>query len=61
MKFEIDDKTGMIYNADRTSSNEMIPITIENLELIWKALSKTHTKLSNQKIQKIQDSKKELS
>jgi len=68
MKFEIDDKTGMVENettmdfipTETTSDDNPIshpPITSHQLETILQAVKKTQEKIVNRQIQDIQDSK----
>lgn len=65
MKFEIDDKTGMIkWITIPLSSNGQEEYTslgllepAKDLEQILQAVKKTQTKLVNKQIQEIQDSK----
>ena len=56
MKFEINDKTGMI-EADNQGFDEYWPADAKDLEAILQAVKKTQEKLVNKQIQKIQDSK----
>lgn len=69
MKFEIDDKTGMIKDettldfipTETTSGDNPVshhPVTSHQLEQILQAVKKTQEKLLNKQIQEIQDSKK---
>jgi len=62
MKFEIDDKTGMIDSRTRISEGDQwdgpsFIMTSGILEKILQAVKKTQEKLVNKQIQEIQDSK----
>jgi len=57
MKFEIDDKTGMITTPLDFSGNETEYTESFMLEQILQAVKKTQEKLVNKQIQEIQDSK----
>lgn len=56
MKFEINDKTGMI-EADNQGFDEYWPADAKDLEAILQAVKKTQEKLVNKQIQEIQNSK----
>jgi len=59
MKFEIDDKTGML-EVDNDGFHEYWPTGTKDLEQILQAVKKTQEKLVNKQIQEIQDSKKTI-
>jgi len=60
MKFEIDDKTGMIGELDMSNSEIVGPslnVNSNQLEQILQAVKKTQEKSLNKQIQEVQDSK----